>query len=62
MAKGRFLTTGAGMLSIMTLMHAGLPLASERSIAPGISSALWLQANRGFRPAAFPHPSTVGTG
>ena len=33
-------TVGAGMLSIITLMHAGLPLASERSIAPGISSAL----------------------
>jgi hypothetical protein len=30
------------MLSIITLMQAGLPLASDRSIAPGISSALYI--------------------
>src|ERR1700677_5080835 len=28
-------TTGEGMLSIITLITAGLPLASDRSIAPG---------------------------
>ena len=32
--------TGAAMLSIITLMQAGLPLASARSIAPGRSAAL----------------------
>ena len=31
--------TGAAMLSIITLMQAGLPLASARSIAPGRSAA-----------------------
>ena len=29
-------TTGAGIPSIITLMHAGLPLASDRSIAPAV--------------------------
>ena len=33
-------TSGAGMLSIITLMQAGFPEASERSIAPGSSLAL----------------------
>ena len=37
--QGRTLISGAGTLSIMTLIQAGLPLASERSIAPGSSSA-----------------------
>jgi hypothetical protein len=32
-------TTGAAMLSVMTLTQDGLPLASERSIAPAKSSA-----------------------
>src|ERR1700693_875931 len=37
-SHGRALTVGAGILSIITLMQAGLPLASDRSIAPANSS------------------------
>ena len=37
-SQGRDLTVGAGILSIITLMQAGLPLASDRSIAPANSS------------------------
>ena len=33
-------TSGAGIASIITLMQAGLPLAIDRSIAPGRSAAL----------------------
>src|ERR1700712_1097055 len=34
-------TTGEGMLSIITLITAGLPLASDRSNAPGNSELVW---------------------
>ena len=38
-AYGLSRIAGAAMLSIITLMQAGLPLASARSIAPGRSAA-----------------------